>query len=54
VHTGREFNRFLGPATVVIEKGYEVLIAELKKLEKEALGREPELKGIAYDSTDNG
>jgi hypothetical protein len=43
VRTGREFNRFLGSATVVNEKGYDVLLTELKKLEKEALEKEPEL-----------
>ena len=43
VRTGREFNRFLGSATVVNEKGYDVLLTELKKLEKEALEREPGL-----------
>jgi hypothetical protein len=41
--TGREFNRFLGSATVVNEKGYEVLLDELHKLEKEAVGLEPKL-----------
>jgi hypothetical protein len=53
VRTGREFNRFLGSATVVNEKGYDVLLAELKKLEKEALEREPELKAIGYEASDN-
>jgi hypothetical protein len=46
VRTGREFNRFLGSATVVNEKGYDVLLTELKKLEKEALEQEPELGGV--------
>jgi hypothetical protein len=41
--TGREFNRFLGSATVVNEKGYEVLLDELHNLEKEAVGLEPKL-----------
>ena len=36
VRTGREFNRFLGSATVVNEKGYGPLLDELHKLEKEA------------------
>jgi hypothetical protein len=53
VRTGREFNRFLGSATVVNEKGYDVLLTELKKLEKEALEKEPELKAIAYDASKN-
>jgi len=43
VRTGREFNRFLDSATVVNEKGYDVLLTELKKLEKEALEKEPGL-----------
>jgi hypothetical protein len=43
VRTGREFNRFLGSATVVNEKGYEVLLKELKTMEKEALKIEPQL-----------
>jgi hypothetical protein len=46
VRTGREFNRFLGSATVVNEKGYDVVLTELKKLEKEALEREPGLGGV--------
>jgi hypothetical protein len=46
VRTGREFNRFLGSATVVNEKGYEVLLNELKAMEKEALEKEPSLKEI--------
>jgi hypothetical protein len=46
VRTGREFNRFLGSDTVVNEKGYDVLLTELKKLEKEALVKEPELGGV--------
>jgi hypothetical protein len=49
VRTGREFNRFLGSATVVNEKGYDVLLTELKKLEKEALAQEPGLKEIGYE-----
>jgi hypothetical protein len=52
VRTGREFNRFLGSATVVNEKGYDVLLSELKKLEKEALEREPGLKAIVYKDSD--
>jgi hypothetical protein len=43
VRTGREFNRFLGSATVVNEKGYEVLLKELKAMEKAALEKEPGL-----------
>jgi hypothetical protein len=43
VRTGREFNRFLGSATVVNEKGYEVLLKELKAMEKEALKMQPQL-----------
>jgi hypothetical protein len=46
VRTGREFNRFLGSATVVNEKGYDVLLKELKAMEKEALEKEPELGGV--------
>jgi hypothetical protein len=46
VRTGREFNRFQGSATVVNEKGYEVLLKELKELEKAALEKEPSLKAI--------
>jgi len=46
VRTGREFNRFLGAATVVNEKGYEVLLDELHKLEKEADKARPVLGGI--------
>jgi len=46
VRTGREFNRFLGSATVVNEKGYDVLLKELKAMEKEALEKEPSLKAI--------
>jgi hypothetical protein len=43
VRTGREFNRFLGSATVVNEKGYEVLLKELKAMEREALKIQPQL-----------
>jgi hypothetical protein len=43
VRTGREFNRFLGSATVVNEKGYDVLLNELKAMEREALEKEPGL-----------
>jgi hypothetical protein len=43
VRTGREFNRFLGSATVVNERGYEVLLKELKAMERAALEQEPEL-----------
>jgi hypothetical protein len=46
VRTGREFNRFLGSATVVNEKGYEVLLKELKAMEREALEKEPGLAGV--------
>jgi hypothetical protein len=46
VRTGREFNRFLGSATVVNEKGYEVLLKELKAMEKAALEKEPGLGGV--------
>jgi hypothetical protein len=46
VRTGREFNRFLGSATVVNEKGYDVLLKELKAMEKEALEKEPALGGV--------
>jgi len=46
VRTGREFNRFLGAATVVNEKGYEVLLDELHKLEKEADAARPVLGGV--------
>ena len=53
VRTGREFNRFLGSATVVNEKGYDVLLTELKKLEKVALEKEPELKAIGFNNSDN-
>ncbi len=38
---GREFNRFLGSATVVNERGYELLLEELAKLKKEALSAKP-------------
>ena len=40
---GREFNRFLGSATVVNERGYELLLEELAKLKKEAVGAKPVL-----------
>ncbi len=40
---GREFNRFLGSATVVNEQGYEPLLKELAKLQKEALAAKPVL-----------
>jgi hypothetical protein len=42
--TGREFNRFLGSATASHEHGYEEVLAELKKMEKEAVGAEPKLE----------
>ena len=42
--TGREFNRFLGSATSAHEHGYAEVIAELKKMEKEAVGAEPKLE----------
>ncbi len=41
--TGREFNRFLGSATAAHEHGYAELLAELKKMQKEAVGAEPKL-----------
>ena len=41
--TGREFNRFLGSATSVNEIGYEEVLRELNKMQKEALGIEPKL-----------
>jgi hypothetical protein len=41
--TGREFNRFLGSATAAHEHGYAELLAELKKMLKEAIGSEPKL-----------
>jgi hypothetical protein len=41
--TGREFNRFLGSATAAHEHGYEELLAELKKMEMEAVEAEPKL-----------
>ena len=41
--TGREFNRFLGSATAAHEHGYEDVLAELKKMEKEVLVLEPKL-----------
>jgi hypothetical protein len=40
---GREFNRFLGSATVVNEQGYEPLLEELAKLKKDAVGAKPVL-----------
>jgi hypothetical protein len=43
VRTGREFNRFLGSATVVNEKGYGALLDELHKLEKEVDAAKPVL-----------
>lgn len=46
VRTGREFNRFLGSATVVNEKGYGPLLDELHKLEKEADAARPVLGGV--------
>ena len=42
--TGREFNRFLGSATAVNEHGYEALLKELSKMEKEAIALEPKLE----------
>jgi len=42
--TGREFNRFLGSATAAHEHGYAELLAELKKMQKEAIGAEPKLE----------
>jgi hypothetical protein len=42
--TGREFNRFLGSATAAHEHGYAELLAELKKMQKEAVGAEPKLE----------
>jgi hypothetical protein len=42
--TGREFNRFLGSATAAHEHGYADLLAELKKMQKEAVGAEPKLE----------
>ena len=42
--TGREFNRFLGSATAAHEHGYGELLAELKKMQKEAIGAEPKLQ----------
>jgi len=42
--TGREFNRFLGSATAAHEHGYAELLAELKKMQKEAAGVEPKLE----------
>ena len=41
--TGREFNRFLGSATSVNESGYEEVLKELHKMEKEAAEAEPKL-----------
>ena len=41
--TGREFNRFLGSATAAHEHGYEDVLEELKKMQKEAEGAEPKL-----------
>lgn len=43
-HDGREFNRFLGSAAAAHEHGYEKVIAELKKLQSEALASEPKLE----------
>jgi hypothetical protein len=40
---GREFNRFLGSATVVNEQGYEPLLEELAKLKKDSVGAKPVL-----------
>ena len=40
---GREFNRFLGSATSAHENGYEAVLEELHKLEKEALQLKPKL-----------
>jgi hypothetical protein len=40
---GREFNRFLGSATAAHESGYEAVLTELHKLEKEALALKPKL-----------
>jgi hypothetical protein len=42
--TGREFNRFLGSATAAHEHGYADVLAELKKMQKEAVGSEPKLE----------
>ena len=42
--TGREFNRFLGCAIIVNEKGYEVVLEELHKLEREAQQLKPKLE----------
>jgi hypothetical protein len=42
--TGREFNRFLGSATAAHEHGYEDVLTELKKMQKEAHGAEPRLE----------
>ncbi|CAB4333291.1 unannotated protein [freshwater metagenome] len=44
ITTGREFNRFLGSATSAHEHGYDKVIDELKKMEKEAIGAEPKLE----------
>jgi len=44
INTGREFNRFLGSATAAHEHGYAEVIAELKKMEKEAISAEPKLE----------
>jgi hypothetical protein len=41
--TGREFNRFLGSATAAHEHGYEDVLTELKKMQKEANTAEPKL-----------
>jgi len=53
INTGREFNRFLGSATAAHEHGYAEVIAELKKMEKEAIGAEPklELPSITSDNS---
>jgi hypothetical protein len=42
--TGREFNRFLGSATAAHEHGYAEVLAELKKMHKDAIGAEPKLE----------
>ncbi len=41
---GREFNRFLGSATSAHAHGIPEVLAELKKMQKEAVGAEPKLE----------
>ena len=40
---GHEFNRFLGSATAVNAHGIEIVLKELKGLERRMSGKEPKL-----------